>query len=732
MPKERIFTRKQIKQGLGPGRQPSIKEGFNKNSMKYYSRLNAIKKNQNNSITRQDNRSFSDKHPYLTAAYKGLYRAAVPGPIQEVVDLASQAVDAIAGEGTSKSLLDKGLDKGGKVISNILLRKADQDKSNSPEIKDDTTPDNTESESEEPEAKRNRLDSLSQHSDNSNMNALRDNHDEETRDSGMIIDDALYGASSNNAGGAGGTNIPGMGVRGSIERPIGLDKSVMSFRHNYTKEYKLRIRTKPIGYKSYNLVDKQRHTIIYPFHDLPVDHLGFYLSFGEILQLSKFGRVEAKNFKCSAYMTTAVLPFETQSSVAAVGNNNVGVTAVTFKDLSRVRLGEIPNGAPYIRDIFWGNHPSQLADAEQESTNFAPNPPAWIMTRDFDRRYEYEYGKDSMSTQGGSDITDYLCYPSYFPWMNYVKKRWNASITEGWVDHWEYKPKNGYLFGKNTLTLNTMSNIRQDDYNSSYDMVQLRSKHKVNNPNQIRTKNYPDSNTDNWQMKGATVRNNIQNEYTAAEWKSETGSQIKRAGPQIYPLFNEEPTILAYSRKLIDTSANFKEGHDSATNMIIPTFTFGLEPLISHSPSGGFNTNIDAWVEVIIHTSCEIEVNNNPPYLYVGGQVAKDDVFNYPFYKTPQMTNARNVLLEKVGSYDTQLSTEQLQNLSTLPKPDYQGLSTETAYYYKEVVPAVLLQNTANPTPVTPTRRSERLKEKQPYKTTQKPPIVERIKKLNL
>lgn len=553
-------------------------------------------------------------------------------------------IDNLAGEGTSRQIFDKGA----KVISNILLKRGNQE---SPE------------ESESPADKYQRVDEEAQEEDvdeefqspetpsySPTESVNGDNMPEQNQDQeGMDIESA--GGASASAGGAaprlgrsgGGTGTAGtggMGVRGQVERPVGKIQRPLSFKHTYTKQYKLRIQTMPIDY----VYGTNGYYVRLPFHDLPVDYVGFYLTNQEMGQLSKLTNVQVEHVSCQIYSDTAIIPFETQTSVAAVGNNNVGVGAVVLQNLTNKRWGEIENGKEVVKNIFWGTHAADLTPANTASTAIGPNPPAWLTTRNYDRRFHYYFSPKlnvgAQSTPPGVIYTDAQYYVSHFPWRNYVKKRWNASITEGWCEHWEYVPKNKYLFGRNRVNLWTLNPEQNNPPGTSnITRIQLFNQRHVQTVNPIAKCSTGSTPGNEPFYGGYAVNDAIQTQYKSTA--NACGSFFENDGYQTVPALN--CTEERFSELKLDSDINWNELGQPQFSSTVPNLTIGLEPLISNTVT---NDNINAYFEITVETSMTIKVTQNPEYLYLHGGCTREDPFNAPQFKTPQMMTTANISVE--------------------------------------------------------------------------------------
>lgn len=641
------------------------------------------------------------------------------GILDHIRDI-GHTIDTVAGEGTSRGLIERGA----KSLIGHVIKRASEYNQAEPADKaqrvDETVPDQDVDEDISSESFRSpeTEDTSPSYSPiPSNSENMEDgNRMDTTEDEGAI--DAAAGGFGGRSGGTGSVGSAGMGIRGQVERPTGNIQRPLALTHTYVKQYKLRLQTAAIDYTYINNnIGVVQASYRLPFHDLPVDYIGFYLTQQEMRQLAALTRVDIEHCQVNIYSDTAIIPFETQSSVAAVGNNNVGVGMCTLKNLTNKRWGEIPLGSDYIKKIFWGQHPALLpATGSSPSTVLTPNPPAWLTTRNFDRRYSYYYSPinnfPATTTPACPEVTDATYYVSYFPWRNFVKKRWNASITEGWCEHWEYKPKNKYMFGRNRINLITMGG-RQNIQNpvsfpdNGWLMKQkgMQSLIPSVRPDQTcETTCAPTTTSKN-------MRDTVQTQHHGATLPSQCGQIV---GNQIVPALNLD--LPYYHDMRIESDQYWNELGESTYSSHVPNCTIGLEPLISNTET---NTNIDAFVEITVNAQMTVKLWQNPDYLYLHGGAQVNDPFNAPHFKNPQMETTKQY------NYATNANNEITMTQSTL-KPlgahgiggihtlDITGVDKQMVEYQNNTDTAISFNNTM--ADISLTRRSKRIEEQEQKK----------------
>ena len=162
--------------------------------------------------------------------------------------------------------------------------------------------------------------------------------------------------SSSSGGGLRGTAILPRGVRQEGMRVtrkfkkqylLRLQNDVVEVGHEYIPAVEDAVLTPPPHFNSVNSnLPGSVGIIRYPYHDLPVDMLSFYLSRAEMENMRFYSEARVKHAQVDVYNKTGVLNFETASSVSAIGNNNVGIYLVELSsDIGKKRTGRLPDSS---------------------------------------------------------------------------------------------------------------------------------------------------------------------------------------------------------------------------------------------------------------------------------------------------------------------------------------------------------------------------------------------------
>lgn len=254
------------------------------------------------------------------------------------------------------------------------------------------------------------------------------------------------GSTQRNARAANGISGPSAGhvggMRGTVPLYVGLRPVPMRTTRTYTKQYYLRLQNELVETKVHSLGGNTTFNgIRYPYHDLPVHVLGFYLSKTEIQELMQYTSAIVKNVHVGIENKTAVLNFETASSVSTIGNNNVGVYLSQISpDIQIRRSGFLPDQKVLIEERFWGNPFVDPARVEWNSDNAVLG--AQYVRRTLSNKFEYLTPKTS-DNYGINQLLE-----SELPCFDinpFVCKRINASMNEGLFTEYTYKPKNGLV-----------------------------------------------------------------------------------------------------------------------------------------------------------------------------------------------------------------------------------------------------------------------------------------------
>lgn len=275
--------------------------------------------------------------------------------------------------------------------------------------------------------------------------------------------------------GKGMSGSTGGGLRGTANLPRGIRQESMSCIRSYRKQYQFRIQNGvievghlynpnvvPTNKTEFGQVSPDNYgscgTIRYPYHDIPVNMLGFYLTEEEMRALNFFSECRVKMARCDVYNKTGVLNFETASSISGIGNNNVGIYLNQISsDVGQKRTGTLPDIVPLIEDVIWGETFKVSKDpAEFTSANIAKLGARYVR-RTLNNKFEYvtpmnqsvnnDFMQDTFS-QNGRDIAHNV--PGIVPYFNinpFIEHRINASMDEGLFTSWAYTPKDGLVAG---------------------------------------------------------------------------------------------------------------------------------------------------------------------------------------------------------------------------------------------------------------------------------------------
>lgn len=453
---------------------------------------------------------------------------------------------------------------------------------------------------------------------------LTDNNPIDDNNANMDIDlnaasDDIAGTSS--AGGEANHNVyarsvaggnaagTGGGMRGIAPLPTGIRQKPMRTIRKYTKQYLLRVQNEGIETRfvrttvgttdSNNVITYGG--IRYPFHDVPVNMLGFYLSKSEMAELSFATKATVKNVNVNVFNKTGVLTFETASSTTNIGNNNIGIYLCELsKDLNQKRTGSLPNQMILIEEVMWG-YP--YANWSQNSTDFTPNDAnklgAQYVRRTLNNKFEY-YTPQPIQPGDvpafGQRTLDAPAIP-YFDIWPFVTKRINASMNEGLFTTYSYKPKNGLVFS-NQWVGNYDTNLR---FNNS------------------RMPIYGSGIAYNYSTKGTPGLYNTGGQ----------AAELEVSYPNItqkFPFINYKEGD--YQKIQIDDAT----GH-TGTRVQIPPLVIGIEPLTTEIQTQGRFEIVKCHVDILIQCELDMEIITGTDYT----NPTTFDVIR-PDYKNPNLS----------------------------------------------------------------------------------------------
>lgn len=212
----------------------------------------------------------------------------------------------------------------------------------------------------------------------------------------------------------------------------------------FKKQYKLRIHNSGIQIVEHMQPGFENGKIVvFPYHDLPVHLLSFYLSEEEMRQMMSS---EVYVHECSVKVDhkKAIVGNQTNATTSTVGEKNLDIhlNCISGGALVDDRSGWFVNeqftsastgiqeqGA-LVQDIFWGTH---LDNDTNANDGHVVN---------YNNRFAYIH-MDSVNSSIGTGFDPSNC--DMFPIYDYVDWRANALMTEGELVTWKYTPRNGFV-----------------------------------------------------------------------------------------------------------------------------------------------------------------------------------------------------------------------------------------------------------------------------------------------
>lgn len=416
--------------------------------------------------------------------------------------------------------------------------------------------------------------------------------------------------SAGNGSDAPAANSGGIGVRGEVQLHVPRPYPSTKFSRTYQKTYYLRIKPYKYTVSKYADGNLEYRRITYSYHDLPVQSLGFYLSLDEINKLNLFTRATVDSVNVECISRTARLPFYTNQSITSVGNNNVGVYLLTFRDLNKDRIGNF-DGAQYretIQNIFWGEHIKDIALGKGETTEAISSLGAQYCVRNYDLRFQY-----ASPIKMSADSFNKMQYiPDAFPIQRYIDNRINASMDEGAFMNYSYKPKNGYIFGHNSLAGFCTCTVNPNMQGLALTAKNAHTYNRV----QWEKDNGKNSNVNETGGKGIGTIN------------SESGHNI----PEIYDnVYNYHVCPMRNNKDPWIININSHSGIYNIGGMYKdqPSCCFGLEPIINDDAQ---NSIVDCYLDIEVKTTCVVNITDGVSYANErGGYVVQ------PNYMRPQV-----------------------------------------------------------------------------------------------
>ncbi len=434
------------------------------------------------------------------------------------------------------------------------------------------------------------------------------------------IDDAAAGGGNSSAagssratrsvGGSMSASSNGGGLRGTAILPRGIRQEGMRSIRKFRKQYLLRLQNEvvEIGHKYEPVFTASNSstitatngsnygsfgTIRYPYHDLPVHYLGFYLTKEEINSLRYYSEARVINCQVDVYNKTGVLNFETGSSLSSIGNNNVGIYLVELsKDIGRKRTGTIPDQAILIDEVFWGERQATIAKENREFTSAeVARLGARYVRRTLNNKFEYwtpmNQSMDPAYTEDTYMQNDNFNYnvPGIVPYFNvnnFIEKRINASMNEGHFTSWSYKPKDGLVAGYFDVGPLSLFNSRM----------------KINQ-----------------KLKMPLQSASFTTDLSSFSMKPPLG--IYNTGGQDVNMETQNPRIMVQRpfRTINGSRTKIERTLDSGN--VVPPLVIGIEPLVSELPTSTGNTwsPVRCFVDLYVDVELEMEVKYGYDYV---------------------------------------------------------------------------------------------------------------------
>lgn len=393
------------------------------------------------------------------------------------------------------------------------------------------------------------------------------------------------------------------GMRGTVPLVRGLRQHGHEFSKTYKKQYKLRLHNECVEFKRTDTSVQGFCWVRYPYHDLPVNKLAFYLSKSEIRELLNYTSVTAGLAKVDIYNKTATLTFETNSTVSTIGNNNIGVYFCTFDDdLYSKRFGKLPPQQNLIEKVFWGRPfpTTQISDWTKDMGGNIPG--AQYVVRNYSNKFEYAspYSDETQNTANLAPLEVITNHLPYFDINPFIKSRKNVSFDEGLADSWEHE-FNCYLFGHNMV--NDM-----DLYNRTQTIARnetLPTTRTIYNSEQATQRTY------------GGIFNNI-----APLFHNNNGLPEDNHGA--FPFFTPH---MDEAKKWLIADRFRNNGH-------IPAFTFGMEPLVVEKNDKW--EPVSCFLDLIIDVEITLHIVQGVDYIN-----ANNDNIVRPNFMFPQMQKGK-------------------------------------------------------------------------------------------
>ena len=369
------------------------------------------------------------------------------------------------------------------------------------------------------------------------------------------------------------------GMRGTAILPTGLRDPCGHYTRTYTKQYKLRLFNSSIEARSISTHITAGNQIRYPYHDLPVDYVGFYFSPDELAELSHYTQVNITDCEVSVSNKTAVLFFETAASTSTIGNNNVGVYLAQIDPaVTSCRTGMSNNDLQHdMQHIFWGTHFNALNLGTAWSAADLNKLSAQFVVHNYDNRFEYY--SENITDQASNTVGRKHGYiPHAFPIQDFIVQRRNSSMEEGQFLSWKYKPQHGLIFHKFDQMVNG-SNLG-------------RSAFTLENQNQP---NHPGVNSALFQ--GGSASHSV---YQTLDTPT--------------PIMCHDVPVAHDKRDWFRMPIDNKNmsGHSGAP---VPGCILGIESLYSQKSANTAPELVRCYVDIIVDVACKVKIRQGVDYI---------------------------------------------------------------------------------------------------------------------
>lgn len=463
--------------------------------------------------------------------------------------------------------------------------------------------------------------------ENNNMDASISDH--------AAINDQSIGVSMASSG-QGGLN-QSSGLRGTVTMPPGHPIVDKVTEQVYTQQYKFRISSGLIEYKkstpelpALNVVD-----IKYPYHDLPVARLGFYLEREDIIKIQReCTSARVKHVKVEVYCYQAQLPFVTSQTSTLIANNNVGYYLNKISpEVQRYRQGRIEGLTSFIANTCWGKHISELPNSTSYTSNNLGELGATFVTRNLDLRFEYA---SLLETNNNGTINVFNYKEHAFPIDKFIEKRWNASFNEGLFCDYEYTPTDGMWHQVGRISDNPNLVPAERWYNYSSNPVSIGRKNQVAGT-----------------YKGVSDVSGSANEQTSALVQGE--------------VYNIEQMPL---QKLPE---NYDIEHGGLKD--VPPLIIGLSPLVTGNIGTTQGDLVPCQMTIEVRTTLVMEEKRGVDYMMrFGGNTVQPDPANGKLRSHVVFTNSNIQLMQGDNALLMRNNAHVIQNigigLATQPEPN--------------------------------------------------------------